>query len=442
MAGLLERSHLSTEPRMRDYALPKEARAVLAQVAELESRAWEAERRVETQLEHIRDANEERDAGRNEELERKEKAFTSERKRTLADLKRREKKVLRAERELEERREKVERDLEERESAFNALVNRTADGFALIADAWADYETARAELAYLQLKKKSPPAPVAAKAVRQKGVELAEAVRRAKAAEWVIELYEWQMPWITELREAAELESFVKRDEAEDPQRSDDPAARWLSAEEYESLSTVERNQLSLDRYLKSRKTPWQLGRDYERYVGYLREKDGCKVTYHGIFQGFDDLGRDVLAEKDGRLEVIQCKRWAREKTIHEKHVFQLYGTMVLARLENPNLEVSGTFATTTKLSETAREVAQYLGIKVEEGLPLEDYPRIKCNVARAGSSTGERIYHLPFDQQYDTTVIEPERGELYAATVAEAEGLGFRRAWRWRGTSSTGTAP
>lgn len=192
---------------MRDYALPKEARAVLAQVAELESRAWEAERRVETQLEHIRDANEERDAGRNEELERKEKAFTSERKRTLADLKRREKKVLRAERELEERREKVERDLEERESAFNALVNRTADGFALIADAWADYETARAELAYLQLKKKSPPAPVAAKAVRQKGVELAEAVRRAKAAEWVIELYEWQLPWITELREAAELES-------------------------------------------------------------------------------------------------------------------------------------------------------------------------------------------------------------------------------------------
>jgi hypothetical protein len=34
------------------------------------------------------------------------------------------------------------------------------------------------------------------------------------------------------------------------------------------------------------------------------------------------------------------------------------------------------------------------------------------------------RIYHLPFDQQYDTTVPEPEpeRGELYLSTVAEAE--------------------
>ena len=52
-------------------------------------------------------------------------------------------------------------------------------------------------------------------------------------------------------------------------------------------------------------------------------------------------------------------------------------------------------------------------------------------NIARRGE---ERIYHLPFDQQYDSTVIEPDRGELYAATTAEAEELGFRRAWRWRG--------
>ncbi len=41
--------------------------------------------------------------------------------------------------------------------------------------------------------------------------------------------------------------------------------------------------------------------------------------------------------------------------------------------------------------------------------MPLADYPRIKCNIARRDD---ERIYHLPFDQQYDTTLIEPERGE------------------------------
>ena len=54
--------------------------------------------------------------------------------------------------------------------------------------------------------------------------------------------------------------------------------------------------------------------------------------------------------------------------------------------------------------------------------------PRIKCNISRGG----ERIYHLPFDQQYDTTVITPNTGELWAQTVAEAETAGFRRAWRW----------
>jgi hypothetical protein len=62
---------------------------------------------------------------------------------------------------------------------------------------------------------------------------------------------------------------------------------------------------------------------------------------------------------------------------------------------------------------------------------PLADYPRIKCNIARR---TDERIYHLPFDQQYDSTVVEPTRGECYVATAREAEVLGFRRAWRWHG--------
>jgi hypothetical protein len=92
---------------------------------------------------------------------------------------------------------------------------------------------------------------------------------------------------------------------------------------------------------------------------------------------------------------------------------------------------VTGTFTTTTTLSDRAREFAHVLDINVEENFPLEDYPRIKCNIAHR---TGERIYHLPFDQQYDATMIEAARGELYAATCAEAEDLGFRRAWRWRG--------
>jgi hypothetical protein len=55
-------------------------------------------------------------------------------------------------------------------------------------------------------------------------------------------------------------------------------------------------------------------------------------------------------------------------------------------------------------------------------------FPMIKCNIDQ---TTKEKIYHLPIDQQYDRTKIVPARGELYARSVEEAEGRGFRGAWR-----------
>jgi hypothetical protein len=307
-------------------------------------------------------------------------------------------------------------------------------GAAFIADAWADYEQAITSARAEQLRIKSRRAPKSAQAVRDRGKEMRRLRREAKLNEWIIRLYEHHFPWLAELRdpeqEAAYLAGPSQNGTTDD---SDDPVRYWLSADEYAALSPGERNQAALDRYLSSHKSPWELGRDYERYVGYLREQAGAKVVYQGIFEGLDDLGRDLLVDRpDGTLEVVQCKRWAKRKTIHEKHVFQLFGTVVAARIEHPGRTVTGTFTTTTQLSERARRFAAELGITVEEELPLADYPRIKCNVARSG----ERIYHLPFDQQYDTTVIDPDRGESYALTVADAESDGFRRAWRWRSAS------
>ena len=55
----------------------------------------------------------------------------------------------------------------------------------------------------------------------------------------------------------------------------------------------------------------------------------------------------------------------------------------------------------------------------------------IKCNINRL---SGEKIYHLPFDINYDKTVIDPAQGEFYAATVQQAESAGFRRTHKWTG--------
>jgi len=134
---------------------------------------------------------------------------------------------------------------------------------------------------------------------------------------------------------------------------------------------------------------------------------------------------------------------WAQEKTIHEKHVFQLFGTVIeyIARsnTKSKSLPLFGTFeklsdvrpgfVTSTTLSDKANDFANLLEVEVRENVALRDYPIIKCNISKRN---GDRVYHMPFDQQYDRTIIEPDEGEIYASTAAEAETKGFRRAYRW----------
>ena len=92
-------------------------------------------------------------------------------------------------------------------------------------------------------------------------------------------------------------------------------------------------------------------------------------------------------------------------------------------------------FYTSAKLSEKSKEFARVLQIHVEQEFPLRQYPCIKCNVSMRN---GEKIYHLPFDQQYDRTLIKEEKNECYVETVKQAEAKGFRRAFRWHGTASS----
>lgn len=208
----------------------------------------------------------------------------------------------------------------------------------------------------------------------------------------------------------------------------------WLSDEEYKNLNTVEKNQLALDRYQTSkRKTKWQIGRDYELFVGYELSQKGYSVDYFGSYMGLEDLGRDLIAKKNKRTTIVQCKYWSAQKQIHEKHVLQLYGTLVSYCIEhNNNLkDTVGVLVTNITLSDTAKRMAHYLGIECIENHPMGEYPCIKCNIGKGENGENSFIYHLPFDQQYDHTKIEAP-GEFFALTVAEAEAAGFRRALKW----------
>lgn len=272
--------------------------------------------------------------------------------------------------------------------------------------------------------------------IREIRKETAEAIAKSKEAQYQLEYAIRMFPGLedflqTDYRELHEMDLSAIGNEGHDRTRN------FLSAEEYAQLSSAERNQLALDRYRNShRKTNWQIGRDYEYYIGYLYTKKGYTVEYFGSEKGLEDLGRDLIAKKDNYILIIQCKYWSTKKQIHEKHINQLYGTMIAYCFENnlPTDRVHGVLVTNITLSNTANRFSKYLGIEVKENLPLGEYPCIKCNINVDEYGRKTKIYHLPFDQQYDSCKID-RPGEFFALTTKEAEAAGFRRALQWYGS-------
>ncbi len=324
----------------------------------------------------------------------------------------------------------------EAEQAIPQLAKEKSQGFPWLAKAYADYFYLQDLKVAESLEHKPRPARRAAWTVREIAAKRRTAEEAYQVLKGKLEYYEKLFPWLIEF-EGEDLDDLIRqtieRKEAgkavdEEP---DDPARRYLAQAEYEKLPTDEKYQLALNRYWQKPKFKWEVGRDYERYVGYLYEKRGYQVHYQGIVEGFDDLGRDLICTRSGTTEIVQCKCWSKHKQIHEKHVFQLHGSVIAYGIDHPTVKVSARFFTSTLLSERARQFAQALRMEVTEDFALKQYPCIKCNVSRRGKT---KIYHLPFDQQYDRTIIEQERNECYVETVAKAEQLGFRRAFRWRG--------
>ncbi len=325
--------------------------------------------------------------------------------------------------------------LMEENDLFEKAKNDTLSAIQWMAKAYADLDSQKLQYSAFLLENKTPSAPIAADKVR-------EAARARKAAVCALQQYKLQIDYFTSLFPWLEDYLLLTPEEiskmateastgSEISYDSYDAVKNWLSPEEYAKLSNTDKWQLALDRYNKRKKTPWQIGIEYERYIGYLYEKKGYKVHYIGATKGLKDMGRDLIAESNSQCVIIQCKRWSTDKTIHEKHIFQLYGTCVLYKLQHANKkDIHGLFITTTSLSSVAKQCANYLGIEVREHFPHGTYPQIKCNF----SKYGEQIYHLPFDQQYDHTLITPYSKDFYAFTVQEAEQKGFRRAFRWHG--------
>lgn len=307
----------------------------------------------------------------------------------------------------------------------------------LFAEAFADKAVAFFEQVEVYFKTKKNASIRSADLTAGLARETKKKLKELKKYQYIINSYEYMFPWLEDFKEIPLENTFGSQSQKEEEEK----ILRYLSAKERETLSTSEKFQRALDRYTESwDKNDWQIGLFYERYQCYVYEKEGFKVIMNGAKKRWQDMGIDLIATKSGFTELIQCKYWSKGKTIYEKYIFQLFGTTINYICEHyPSEEnplkmiqegmVKPVFITSTELSETAKKMAKTLGVVVKENIPLDkNYPKIKCNP----SSDDGKIYHLPFDQQYDNFQVSQTKGAFYATTIKDAENLGYRRAYRW----------
>lgn len=307
-----------------------------------------------------------------------------------------------------------------------------------IAYVWANYKFLKWEKAVDALEMKSRPISEETAAEFRRRLSMYKRDIYSKYKEYQYK-YDYLISLFPELQEYIDGEA-VQELSSEVPEELDDKRQYYIPKKEWEALNEIQKSQLALDRYNERRRlTNSQVGRDYEEYIAFLFRNrcKGAVIDMYGEQKGLADLGRDLIVKHSGKVYIVQCKRWSQDKVIREKHIMQLFGTTIeycweMKKKDIHPLDVIGksvipVFVTTTELSPTANRFAERLGVIVQR-VPMGDYPQIKCNIGKEG----ERIYHLPFDQQYNTTIIEHHKGEFMAWTVAEAEEKGFRRAMKY----------
>ena len=331
-------------------------------------------------------------------------------------------------------KEKIHNDLE-------TLLYEKSQSKKWLASQIADFLTVEDEYLAEYLETKRPPAIKEGRRIREVKKEKKALIEQNKLLQYQIKELFSIFPELGTIKEFGDVELNQNIIDIADDETSDEERVKhWLTQEEFLTLSPSERNQRALDNYLKRNKSDWEIGKDFERYVGYQYEQKGYDITYFGIEKRLEDLGRDIIAENEKEILIIQCKYWSAEKLIREKHICQLFGTTVLYRItHNTNKRVIPLMVIHCSLSEEAKLFAKELHVNYIENMEIKPYPMIKCNIGKDEYGCETKIYHLPMDQQYDKVIIKPKTGECYCMTVKEAEKKGFRRAYRWHGGNLSG---
>lgn len=271
-------------------------------------------------------------------------------------------------REYEIQEKNLKHDYAKREKELIALednYNKTlqnSNPFRFVAEMISDWETIVYDNTCFFLRTKKHPAIKKSLEVKKLKEETRNIICNLKEMKYK---YQFLLEAFPELKkyvdDAESLKHLADYKDFNEFKEERDEVLDWISLEEYKMMSEDDRNQLALDRYKKAHKSEWQIGMQYEMYIGYYLRKEGFHVVQYGIEHGLEDLGRDIIATRmeDGMevTYIIQCKNWAKDKLIHENVVCQLYGTTMQYEFTHKGLftKVKPLLFVTNELSDIAK---------------------------------------------------------------------------------------
>jgi hypothetical protein len=158
--------------------------------------------------------------------------------------------------------------------------------FPWLVSAIADLHALEAERDAQILEAKKHAAVKSAGVVREHGAKRREAERQSRLMRYRVQYYEKLFPWIADyVGDDVPDETVDLSGSQAEP--TDDPVRYWLNDAEYRRLSETDKNQLALDRWKTSSKSRWEVGRDYERFIGYNSKRSATTLNLRGRLRGF-----------------------------------------------------------------------------------------------------------------------------------------------------------
>jgi hypothetical protein len=142
-----------------------------------------------------------------------------------------------------------------RSDHLTTVISEKLQHFPWLATAYADLQALPMERDAQEMIFKKNPARIAAERVKEHAKRVREAEKLFRLTKYRIDFYEKLFPWLIEVS-GEDIGALIEKSREEDFRTADDivaddedPAARWLSKQEWEALSTTARNQRALDRW-------------------------------------------------------------------------------------------------------------------------------------------------------------------------------------------------